>query len=1067
MTSVIINDILPLTQSIATSGQTVYSTNWTANAASDVVVYSRADATPADDETQILSYPSQYSVAFIGDQQTVQVTLVTPSTLGDVVTITRQTPADRENLYSNTNFVPSMLNNDFGILTLVDQQAQLVNQQVGPRYNYSAFIDPIVDTILPILGASQIWYKNSDNDAIEALTIPTGSLAPGDADYLIALPNSDLPNAIVLSTFADGLMINSSGTQSIKTVVLTGSSNQITVMNGSGVTGNPTVLIANNPVIPGTAGMGIPQGTTGQRVVPVQGISLRFNTTFDLLEYWDGNSWAQIDNSSFEPGDGINFTDGIISLGSPTGSALSLVQGDMLYCDVAHAIQRLPKSAVANQYISNSGSSNNPVWASIAASNLTNGTTGTGAIVLQTSPTINTPSINNFNVGVTTNVATGTITLTVASNQLQNFSGIGSATVVLPDATTLLNGWSFQITNNASGNISVKDATNTLNLCVIPPGGKFILYLLSNSILAGSWDARGELPFNALFGNSGLTITGLISAGQFNLTGSSSGTISIIPQAAAGTYNFNLPTTAGTSGYLLTSAGGGSSPMTWTPITSTGAITQINADSGSATPTSGVLTINGGSTGLTTSASSSTVSLTGTLASNHGGTGVANSALNTITLGGTIVTVGNFSAGGAFSTSSTVSITGAFSTAGAFSTVGAFPVAFTFSGSTALTFPTSGTVATTANTVTSVQGTANQILVNGTSGSPVNGVIALTIPTQFNITSESLSGILTIAATSSSSVGAIYQGASSLLHTYGTRNTFCGVGAGNFTLSGTDNVGFGSGVMPSITTGENNVGVGPGALFSIIQGARNTALGSRALNIVTSGSDNVIIGNGAGIGIVVNNANVIIGSEAGQAANADSNVFIGYTCAQVCQGSGNVAIGINALINNAAGNQNVIIGSAAGQAYTNLENFNICIRNDGVVGETGAIRIGDSLSTNLTFIQGISGTTVTGTAVLCSATGQLGTVVSSRRYKENIKDMENFSSRIMNLSPKTFNYKKIPDQIKPGLIAEEVEEIIPELVFYKNGEPESVHYEELPVLLLNELQKLSRRVFILESQMVH
>jgi hypothetical protein len=51
-----------------------------------------------------------------------------------------------------------------------------------------------------------------------------------------------------------------------------------------------------------------------------------------------------------------------------------------------------------------------------------------------------------------------------------------------------------------------------------------------------------------------------------SLGGSTSGVISILPQTAAGTYNFNLPTTAGTTGQLLTSAGGGSSPMTWTTV---------------------------------------------------------------------------------------------------------------------------------------------------------------------------------------------------------------------------------------------------------------------------------------------------------------------------------------------------------------------------------------------------------------------------------------------------------------------------------------------------------------------
>jgi len=54
------------------------------------------------------------------------------------------------------------------------------------------------------------------------------------------------------------------------------------------------------------------------------------------------------------------------------------------------------------------------------------------------------------------------------------------------------------------------------------------------------------------------------STGTLNLTGSASGTVSVKAQNSAGTFNFNLPITAGTSTFLLTSAGGGSSPMTWT-----------------------------------------------------------------------------------------------------------------------------------------------------------------------------------------------------------------------------------------------------------------------------------------------------------------------------------------------------------------------------------------------------------------------------------------------------------------------------------------------------------------------
>lgn len=177
MSQVVIGDILPLTQATAILNQVVFGTNWTADVASDVVVYVTPSGDDANDVTQILPYPSGYSVAFIGSQQDVEVTLVTPSAAGDIVTITRQTPADRENLYSNTNFTPSMLNSDFGILTLVDQQAQLVNQKIGPRYNYSAIIVDVVDTILPLLPANCFWAKDASDTGIIAVDI--GSIVSG------------------------------------------------------------------------------------------------------------------------------------------------------------------------------------------------------------------------------------------------------------------------------------------------------------------------------------------------------------------------------------------------------------------------------------------------------------------------------------------------------------------------------------------------------------------------------------------------------------------------------------------------------------------------------------------------------------------------------------------------------------------------------------------------------------------------------------------------------------------------------------------------------------------------
>ncbi len=58
--------------------------------------------------------------------------------------------------------------------------------------------------------------------------------------------------------------------------------------------------------------------------------------------------------------------------------------------------------------------------------------------------------------------------------------------------------------------------------------------------------------------------------GTLGFSGTTSGTVTIQPQSAAGTWNFNLPITAGTAGQVLTSQGGASTAMTWTTVASAG-----------------------------------------------------------------------------------------------------------------------------------------------------------------------------------------------------------------------------------------------------------------------------------------------------------------------------------------------------------------------------------------------------------------------------------------------------------------------------------------------------------------
>lgn len=168
-----INNTLPWTQEVATNNQTVFSTNWTADVATDVVVYSRAAAATPNDATQIVS-TSDYNVAFVGSNEYVEVTFSVGRVAGDIVTIMRNTPADRLNLYINTNFAPTMLNGDFGRMVMMIQQRLLTDIQLAPKYNNSATLNPnnITDIILPILPANHVWKKNDQNTAIETALLP-------------------------------------------------------------------------------------------------------------------------------------------------------------------------------------------------------------------------------------------------------------------------------------------------------------------------------------------------------------------------------------------------------------------------------------------------------------------------------------------------------------------------------------------------------------------------------------------------------------------------------------------------------------------------------------------------------------------------------------------------------------------------------------------------------------------------------------------------------------------------------------------------------------------------------
>jgi len=290
----------------------------------------------------------------------------------------------------------------------------------------------------------------------------------------------------------------------------------------------------------------------------------------------------------------------------------------------------------------------------------------------------------------------------------------------------------------------------------------------------------------------------------------------------------------------------------------------------------------------------------------------------------------------------------------------------------------------------------------------------------------------------------------------GSSNFSAGLGALPPNTTGTSNTAVGDSALQSNTTGYNNTASGTSALQSNTTGCCNTASGINALLSNTTGSFNVAEGNSALVFNTIGYSNTANGTTA---------------LKQNTTGNNNTADGNSALYYNTTGSSNIAIGFDAGLNITTTSN-NIEIGSQGAGSDNAAIRIGSQGTQTAAYIAGIYGVTTSASnavPVMIDSNGNLGTISSSRRYKDDIQDMADASSGLMHLRPVTFRYKKpFDDGSKPvqyGLIAEEVAEVYPDLVARTaDGQIETVKYQVLDSMLLNELQKQNTTISAQKEQ---
>jgi hypothetical protein len=294
-------------------------------------------------------------------------------------------------------------------------------------------------------------------------------------------------------------------------------------------------------------------------------------------------------------------------------------------------------------------------------------------------------------------------------------------------------------------------------------------------------------------------------------------------------------------------------------------------------------------------------------------------------------------------------------------------------------------------------------------------------------------------------------GAGALLANTADQNTATGAGALLGNTTGAFNTANGALALLSNTTGNFNTADGFHALYHNITGIQNTASGEGALFSNTTGDNNTANGvnalfsNTTASDNTANGASALFHNSTGVAntANGQQALYKNTT------GQANTASGVQALFNNTTGGANIALGVAAGQNVTTANNV-ICIGADG------------NNVDNACYIGQIFGATSSGgTAMFINTNGRLGTMTSSRRFKEEIKPMESASEAVFSLKPVTFRYKKDIDPAGTpqfGLVAEEVEKVNPDLVVRdKEGKPYSVRYDQVNAMLLNEFLKEHRK----------
>jgi hypothetical protein len=294
-----------------------------------------------------------------------------------------------------------------------------------------------------------------------------------------------------------------------------------------------------------------------------------------------------------------------------------------------------------------------------------------------------------------------------------------------------------------------------------------------------------------------------------------------------------------------------------------------------------------------------------------------------------------------------------------------------------------------------------------------------------------LTGNLGLPATAASggvaSAGTVTLGAIPFLHAWGDSNTFLGVAAGNFTMSGAQNTALGVSSLASNTTGAGNTANGVNTLDGNTTGGSNTAVGFSALRSNISGSGNTALGYLSLYSSSTPSGNTAVGySSLYTNASGERNTAVGRNSLELgSAGSYNTAVGYNAG-RSALGSRNVFLGAEAGTNETGSNRLHIANASGTplVYGQFDAVRVGiNTTSPGFTLdVNGSAGKTGGGS----------WSASSDARLKRDIQPLTGALEKLLQLEGVSFEWVNPEDHggapRAEGFVAQDVERVFPEWV---------------------------------------